>query len=130
MEWYEKCLGLEFDMNRYELSRKMQLLFEIINMCYHLKDKLIIFSQSVMTLDMIEHFLNEATMDGFANFGSVDSDSDNDDKEKDSNKKDIFVQGQKWYKNIDYFRIDGSVSATKRTNLIENFNNPDDPRAR
>ena len=37
MEWYEKCLGLDFDMNRYEISRKMQLLYEIINMCYHLK---------------------------------------------------------------------------------------------
>ena len=131
MEWYDKCLGLDFDLNTYEVSRKMELLFEIINMCYHLKDKLIVFSQSVMTLDVIEHFLNEATMDGFANFGSIDSDSDEDkDKNDGDKKKEIFVQGQKWYKNIDYFRIDGSVNAAKRTTYIDNFNNPDDPRAR
>jgi len=55
------------------------------------------------------------------------SSSQNDSKSK---KNNAFIAGQKWYKNIDYFRIDGSVSATKRTNLIENFNNPDDPRAR
>ena len=62
MEWYEKCLGLDFDMERFELSRKMEILFEIINMCYHLKDKLIVFSQSVITLDIIEHFLNQSTL--------------------------------------------------------------------
>ena len=129
MEWYEKCLGLDFDLNSYEISRKVELLFEIINMCYHLKDKLIVFSQSVMTLDIIEHFLNEATMDGFANFGSIDSDSD-EDKDEGEKKKETFVQDQKWYKNIDYFRIDGSVSAAKRTTYIDNFNNVDDPRAR
>ena len=39
MEWYERCLGLEFDYDAFELSRKMELLFEIINMCYHLKDE-------------------------------------------------------------------------------------------
>merc|ERR1711935_1096097 len=86
-------------------------------------------SQSVMTLDIIEHFLNEATMDGFANFGSIDSDSD-EDKDEGEKKKETFVQDQKWYKNIDYFRIDGSVSAAKRTTYIDNFNNVDDPRAR
>ena len=63
----------------------------------------------------------------FLNSDDEDEGSQNNSKSK---KNNAFIAGQKWYKNIDYFRIDGSVSATKRTNLIENFNNPDDPRAR
>ena len=57
--------------------------------------------------------------------------SDSED-ESDSPKKtkSSFIGGQKWYKNIDYFRIDGQVSAAKRTQCIDNFNNPDDERAR
>ena len=82
-----------------------------------------------MTLDMIEYFLTESTMDGFANFGTQNSDSEEETPEKDGKKKP-FIDNQKWYKNIDYFRIDGSVSAAKRTTYIDNFNNPDDARAR
>ena len=63
-------------------------------------------------------------------FLNSDDEDEGSSSQKDSKKNNAFIAGQKWYKNIDYFRIDGSVSATKRTNLIENFNNPDDPRAR
>ena len=83
-------------------------------------------------MDTIEEFLTKSTLEatGFGNFLSMNSDSDSgDDKEK-PDKKNAFIGEQKWYKNIDYFRIDGSVSASKRSTFIENFNNPDDPRAR
>lgn len=126
-EWYEKVVHddlskeNDFDWNRAELSIKIQALIEIINICYHLKDKLIVFSQSVLTLDTIEGFLHDSTVTAF---------SSGFDEEEEQGKKKMFVGGQKWYKNIDYFRIDGSVNASKRTNFIDNFNNMDDPRAR
>ena len=82
-----------------------------------------------MTLDMIEYFLTESTMNGFTTFGSQNSDSEEETPET-NDKKTPFIDNQKWYKNIDYFRIDGSVSAAKRTTYIDNFNNPDDSRAR
>ena len=63
MEWYEKAVGLNFDFDDFALSVKMAALFEIINLCYHLKDKLIVFSQSVITLDIIEKFLACSTLD-------------------------------------------------------------------
>jgi len=63
MEWYEKCLGQGFDFDDITLSVKLQALFEIINICFHLKDKLIVFSQSVITLDIIEGFLASSTLD-------------------------------------------------------------------
>ena len=62
MEWYEKCLGQEFNYDDPALSVKLNALFEIINMCFHLKDKLIVFSQSVITLDIIEYFLANSTL--------------------------------------------------------------------
>jgi len=61
----------------------------------------------------------------YSDIGSMDS-----DEEEKPRAKSCFIGGQKWYKNIDYFRIDGQVSASKRTNQIDNFNNVDDERAR
>lgn len=138
MEWYEKALGQDFDFDDFTLSVKLQALFEIINICFHLKDKLIVFSQSVITLDIIEGFLASSTLETLKGNSNdvptpvtnilieLGADSD-DDKPR---PKNCFIGGQKWYKNIDYFRIDGQVSASKRTNQIDNFNNMDDERAR
>ena len=87
----------------------------------------------MITLDTIEEFLTKSTLEstGFNNFLSMkSSDEDSDEEKEKSEKKSAFIGEQKWYKNIDYFRIDGSVSASKRSTFIENFNNPDDPRAR
>lgn len=63
MEWYENCLGENFNLDDFALSIKLKALFEIINICFHLKDKLIVFSQSVISLDIIEGFLATSTID-------------------------------------------------------------------
>ena len=120
--WYEQVMNdtneNTFDWDKAELSIKINALIEIINISHHLGDKLIVFSQSVITLDTIESFLHESTVTTGFNL---------DDE---SPKMPLFVGNQKWYKNIDYFRIDGSVTAAKRTTYIESFNDPEDDRAR
>jgi SNF2 family DNA or RNA helicase len=120
--WYEQVMNPSnentFDWDRAELSIKINALIEIINICHHLGDKLIVFSQSVISLDTIEGFLHDSTV-------TKGYDSDIDEP-----KMPMFVGDQKWYKNIDYFRIDGSVTAAKRTTFIESFNDLEDTRAR
>ena len=89
--WYEQVMNdtneNTFDWDKAELSIKLNALIEIINISHHLGDKLIVFSQSVITLDTIESFLHESTVTTGYNL---------DDE---SPKMPLFVGNQKWYKH-------------------------------
>lgn len=90
--------------NSIEMSNKMHLLFDLLEHCkggvQKKLEKLVVFSQSLVTLDAIEHFLR------------LDS-----------------IKGN-WVKNEDYFRIDGKVSVKDRDIFLKSFNNADKIRAR
>ncbi|KAL3268191.1 hypothetical protein HHI36_007317 [Cryptolaemus montrouzieri] len=78
-----------------ENSAKMEILFCIIRESISLGDRLLVFSQSLITLDLIEQFLQSSIVPG---------DSVN------------------WAKNTSYYRLDGSTSALEREKLINEFN--------
>lgn len=78
-----------------ENSSKMIILFEIITQTLARGDRLLVFSQSLLTLNVIEKFLQERVVPG---------------------------ESVNWQKNVNYFRIDGSTSAHDREKYILEFN--------
>nr|XP_022902490.1 uncharacterized protein LOC111415174 isoform X2 [Onthophagus taurus] len=78
-----------------ENSAKLEILFCIIKESIALGDRLLVFSQSLITLDLIEQFLQMNVVPG---------------------------DTLNWAKNVNYYRLDGSTSALEREKLINEFN--------
>ncbi|XP_011301973.1 uncharacterized protein [Fopius arisanus] len=81
-----------------DASAKMTLFFCILTESIRLGDRVLAFSQSLFTLNLIEDFLAR-----------------NDFKNPDGTT-------EKWIKNVNYYRLDGSTSALEREKLINEFN--------
>uniref|UniRef100_A0A669BB92 DNA helicase n=1 Tax=Oreochromis niloticus TaxID=8128 RepID=A0A669BB92_ORENI len=97
-DWHKEFVT-EADAEILEHSGKMMLLFEILRMAEEVDDKVLVFSQSLISLDLIEDFL------------------------------ELACEG-KWYRNIDYYRLDGSTNATTRKKWAEEFNDTSNTRGR
>ncbi|KAJ8297889.1 hypothetical protein KUTeg_024420 [Tegillarca granosa] len=118
-EWWAEYVSKE-DFNRMELSGKLMLLFEILRMCEEIGDKILVFSQSLLSLDLIEDFLEIV---------------DNKHQEETKDKKDEELAddqgfGKHWTKGEDYFRMDGSTNPQQRKDMAIAFNDPENYRAR
>ncbi|XP_026313758.1 transcriptional regulator ATRX isoform X2 [Hyposmocoma kahamanoa] len=112
-EWWIPMVT-EDEIEDMRNSHKLVLLFEILRQCEAIGDKVLVFSQSLYSLDLIEHFLgkvDEATQDG---------------------RIDEKLGGHvgSWSPGVDYFRLDGSTSCENRSIWCKNFNREDNPRAR
>uniref|UniRef100_A0A3P9LQ92 RAD54 like 2 n=1 Tax=Oryzias latipes TaxID=8090 RepID=A0A3P9LQ92_ORYLA len=103
-EWAKDIMS-NYRMGVLENSAKMLLLFHIIDESVRKRDKLLVFSQSLSTLTVIEDFLSKRPMP--QNINSSDS------------------QNQNWVRNLNYYRLDGSTSASERERLINQFNDPE-----
>ncbi|RDD46081.1 Helicase ARIP4 [Trichoplax sp. H2] len=86
-----------------EHGGKMVILMDLIENSVKLGDRMLIFSQSLVTLSIIEHFLSKIEIPCTSSEGN----------------------NKKWAKNESYFRIDGSVPSHERSRLIDLFNSPD-----
>ncbi|XP_044263251.1 transcriptional regulator ATRX homolog isoform X2 [Tribolium madens] len=109
--WQEYCDGDE--LNNIAHSSKLFLLFEILKECEQIGDKVLVFSQSLYSLNIIEYFLgriHDATQAG----------------ETDS----VGGYSGSWCLGLDYFRLDGSSSCDSRSIWCKTFNNPTNTRAR
>ncbi|KRX21038.1 Transcriptional regulator ATRX [Trichinella nelsoni] len=106
--WYLPTLK-EDDPLLVEMSGKMVVLFEIIERCGDIGDKVLIFSQSLITLDLIEELLRlqERNVD-----------------ESSSREFNCWVPG------IDYIRMDGSTNPSTRERLAKKFNDETNRRCR
>ncbi|XP_074864170.1 transcriptional regulator ATRX isoform X2 [Carettochelys insculpta] len=111
-DWY-KDFVTDADAEVLEHSGKMVLLFEILRMAEELGDKVLVFSQSLISLDLIEDFLELASRD-----------------KTDKDKPVIYKGEGKWFRNIDYYRLDGSTSAQSRKKWAEEFNDETNVRGR
>ena len=96
-EWYDKFLTEE-DEENIELSGKLVLLLEILANAEVVGDKVLVFSQSLTSLDIIERALG-----GGATGGNT----------------------LNWCHGVDYFRMDGSTAVQKRQRWAEIFNDPE-----
>lgn len=82
-----------------EHGPKVVLLNTIIEEALNIGDKILVFSQSLSTLDTIEEFFSKKKVP----------------------RPDM---DETWSKNKSYFRLDGSTSSTERERLITEFNRP------
>ncbi|KAL2325330.1 hypothetical protein Fmac_024388 [Flemingia macrophylla] len=79
-------------------SGKMVLLMEILTMSSDVGDKVLVFSQSIPTLDLIELYLSRIPRRG--------------------------KRGKFWKKGKDWYRLDGRTESSERQKLVERFNEP------
>uniref|UniRef100_A0A8C2BDW8 DNA helicase n=1 Tax=Cyprinus carpio TaxID=7962 RepID=A0A8C2BDW8_CYPCA len=110
-DWYKEFVT-EADSEILEHSGKMVLLFEILRMAEELEEKVLVFSQSLISLDLIEDFLELAG------------------KAKEEGKLSPYKGEGKWFRNIDYYRLDGSTNAVTRKKWAEEFNDTSNVRGR
>lgn len=96
-------------------SNKLKILFEILKKCEENGEKCLIFSAFVAVLDVVEFFMREitrqtqegtATSSGLENFRGT------------------------WKLGDDYYRLDGKTPKSMRHQMITNFNDPKNARAR
>ncbi|XP_062441453.1 helicase ARIP4 isoform X3 [Rhea pennata] len=101
-EWAKDIL-CDYQTGVLENSPKMVLLFHLVEESVKLGDKILVFSQSLSTLSVIEEFLAKRPMPSPpGSDGGVHN----------------------WVRNINYYRLDGSTSASERERLINQFNDP------
>uniref|UniRef100_A0A8C1TMH9 DNA helicase n=1 Tax=Cyprinus carpio TaxID=7962 RepID=A0A8C1TMH9_CYPCA len=110
-DWYKEFVT-EADSEILEHSGKMVLLFEILRMAEELEEKVLVFSQSLISLDLIEDFLELAG------------------RAKEEGKLSPYKGEGKWFRNIDYYRLDGSTNAMTRKKWAEDFNDTSNVRGR
>ncbi|CAN9514882.1 unnamed protein product [Ophioblennius macclurei] len=111
VDWHKEFVT-EADAEILEHSGKMTILFEILRMAEEVDDKVLVFSQSLISLDLIEDFLELSC------------------RAKDEDKISPYKGDGKWFRNIDYYRLDGSTNATTRKKWAEEFNDTSNVRGR
>ncbi|XP_017222629.1 protein CHROMATIN REMODELING 20 [Daucus carota subsp. sativus] len=87
-----------------EYSGKMVLLLDVLSMSSEIGDKVLIFSQSLATLDLIELYLSKLIRP----------------------KK----EGKCWKKGKDWYRLDGRTQGSERQKLVDRFNEPSNKRVK
>ncbi|XP_016138162.1 helicase ARIP4-like [Sinocyclocheilus grahami] len=99
-EW-AKDIMTNYQTGVLENSAKMVLLFHLIDDSVKRGDKILVFSQSLSTLTVMEEFLSRRPMPIQTETGT-----------------------HNWVRNVNYYRLDGSTSASERERLINQFNDP------
>ncbi|XP_018428605.1 PREDICTED: helicase ARIP4 [Nanorana parkeri] len=102
-EWAKEIM-FDYQPGQLQNSPKMVLLFHLIEESMKLGDKLLVFSQSLSTLSIMEEFLVTRPMPPRPGTEGR--------------------EGQTWVRNVNYYRLDGSTSASERERLINQFNDP------
>ncbi|XP_075958784.1 transcriptional regulator ATRX-like isoform X2 [Anarhichas minor] len=105
--WFKNLLSEE-DAKIMEHSGKMVLLFEILRKAEEVGDKVLVFSQSLISLDLIEDFL----------------------KASHNARNPSSCKAGSWIKDVDYYRLDGSNNAVSRKKSADEFNNDSNFRGR
>lgn len=103
-EWAKEIM-CNYKPGILENSAKMVLLFHLIEESVKNGDKLLVFSQSLSTLTVIEEFLAKKPVPP----------SPNSNRDK---------PNQNWVRNLNYYRLDGSTTTSERERLINQFNDP------
>ncbi|XP_076390210.1 uncharacterized protein LOC100874907 [Megachile rotundata] len=96
------------------VSSKLLLLFGILKECEQIGDKILVFSQSLYSLTLIERFLEK-----------IDNETQNG-----TSSECIDGHSGSWSLGLDYFRLDGQTSAENRNTWCKIFNQPSNMRAR
>lgn len=93
--------------NNYKIvdnGGKMVLLLDILTMSSEVGDKVLVFSQFLSTLDLIELYLSKMPRPG--------------------------KKGKCWKRGKDWYRLDGQADSLERQRLVERFNEPSNTRVK
>lgn len=101
--WWDIIMENVDNTESPELSGKMLVMLQILKEAAATKEKILLFSQSLMVLELIERVLEAGGDDG---------------------------RKQRWKLGRDYFRLDGSTSSKTRQGWVERYNDRRNPRAR
>ncbi|KAK4282924.1 hypothetical protein QN277_014241 [Acacia crassicarpa] len=101
--WWNDLLH-EKNYKELDYSGKMVLLLDILTMSSDVGDKVLVFSQSIPTLDLIELYLSRLPRRG--------------------------KHGKLWKKGKDWYRLDGRTESSERQKLVERFNEPSNNRVK
>ncbi|XP_053669923.1 transcriptional regulator ATRX homolog [Anopheles nili] len=112
--WMQMCPETELD--NLDHSGKLIVLMEILKECEAIGDKLLVFSQSLYSLDVIEHFLTLL--------------DENMQKDEEDRNEQLSKYPGSWSLGLDYFRLDGSTSIDNRNDACKIFNDESNTRAR
>ncbi|XP_061687597.1 helicase ARIP4 isoform X2 [Syngnathoides biaculeatus] len=107
-EWAKEIMS-NYQMGLLDNSAKMVLLFHLIDESVRRGDKILVFSQSLSTLTVIEDFLSKRSIP------SPDTAAES--------------QNPNWVRNLSYYRLDGSTSSSERERLINQFNDPENTKS-
>ncbi|KAK9078052.1 hypothetical protein SSX86_002109 [Deinandra increscens subsp. villosa] len=104
--FFKECWWDDVTENGYEAenSGKMVLLLDILTLCSDVGDKALVFSQSLPTLDLIEHHISKISRNGKSR--------------------------KCWKKGKDWYRLDGRTEGSERQKLVEKFNDPSNRRVK
>jgi len=103
--WWDEIMSTVTSNNTEnpELSGKMLVMLQILKEAAASKEKVLLFSQSLLVLELIERVLETGADDGHR---------------------------QRWKLGRDYFRLDGSTASKTRQGWVERFNDRRNRRAR
>uniref|UniRef100_A0A131YIB9 ATP-dependent helicase ATRX n=1 Tax=Rhipicephalus appendiculatus TaxID=34631 RepID=A0A131YIB9_RHIAP len=119
-QWWDEFVSEE-EIEKLQISGKLTLFYDILQECDAIGDKVILFSQSLLTLDMVEKMLEQCN--GQIATGEAETDvADPADPMKDCHNT--------WVLGVDYFRIDGATSVDLRSRWISMFNDENNHRGR
>ncbi|KAL1431369.1 hypothetical protein MTO96_014222 [Rhipicephalus appendiculatus] len=119
-QWWDEFVSEE-EIEKLQISGKLTLFYDILQECDAIGDKVILFSQSLLTLDMVEKMLEQCN--GQTATGEAETDvADPADPLKDCHNT--------WVLGVDYFRIDGATSVDLRSRWISMFNDESNHRGR
>jgi len=94
---WANCILDSYRPNVLENGAKLMISFTLVEQSVLHGDKILLFSQSLLSLNLIEEFLKQMNVPN-------------------TNKK--------WEKNKSYYRLDGSTPGSERERLINSFNKP------
>lgn len=95
------------DLESLQNSYKFQIVLHILAKCEEIGDKVVVFSEFVTTLKLLEAFLHKITKQ---------------DENPNAEKYGYLEFQSKWMEGVDYFLLEGKTSETIRHRMIQKFN--------
>ncbi|CAG0893768.1 unnamed protein product [Darwinula stevensoni] len=144
--WWEKIIkesGL--DVESFALSGKMMLLADILRSCEIIGDKVLVFTQSLLCLDLVEQLLQfldshrvepslvlqpEIDLEKAAEIPHETETVAAKEGEQDEENDLLEWTGGSWVQGADYFRIDGTTPVDTRKRITAVINDAKNYRAR
>ena len=124
----------EFDL---ELSGKFLLLKSILDKCYEIGDKVLLFARSLYTLNYIERWLKSLHLSNEREYlRQCESRREMRELLSTTDQPDVLActdlipEPMKWVRDEDYFRMDGQTEVVARKRYAKAFNDLSDFRAR